>query len=469
MDKSMIICKIDPEKMWFAMSICPPIGDDETRVSKDMVVEVIKEHGVSAPINMDAVEALCDIVEYGRDVMVVNGKPAVNGVDGHFEYSVDLEDKKAKPVVAEDGSVDYANSLEIAMVEEGEVFARYIPPTNGQFGFNIYNEMLKPEAGKPAKPLKGKGFHMSDDEKEYTAKVSGRIFTENGRIIIEPLYVVSGDLDITHGNIKFNGHVEVRGDMHSGTAIDAAGSIFISGHVGSCSLKAGENITIGKGVQGKGKCIIDAGGDVAGSFMERCTVHAGGRVLANSLLDCFVEARDAVIVNSKQGCIIGGYAAAMQYIQAKEVGNDAGAATKLVFGELPSFRTKIVELKRQLLKVSDEINTFEDLMKKIDTAMETVKSKDLAEKRRRVTQSKIIKMTEKKELGEQITKLEEDFGSADASSYITVSGVVYPRVIISTMGHSFTQEIACKEVAYRFKGGEIEMTSAENIVTTKTE
>lgn len=469
MDINLIACTIDPGGMWAAIAIRKPEGEEESLFSVDFIVEYLKLKGIKTGINRDAIEALVTILEYDKNLIVAAGKNAVDGKDGYIEYVIPVEDKKAKPVVAEDGSVDYLNSLEIAMVEEGELIARMVPPTKGEFGFNIYSEILKPVPGKPVSQLRGKGFVVSEDGLEYTASRAGHIYLDDDKLMIDPLYIVNGDLEVTHGNIKFNGDVEVRGDMRSGTRIEAEGSIFINGHVGSCELIAGGNITIGKGVQGKYNCEIVAGGDVAGSFMEHCNVTAGGSVYANSTLDCFVLARNSVKIMSKMACIIGGSINAMQMIQAKDVGNDSEIATNLAVGDLYVFRQEANEYRNRLNKVTKDFYIISEKLKAFDKVQPGGMTEELKELKKHLFQAKILRDAEKRELESKIKIYEEDVMKARREASVQVGGVIYPGVTIKSDNASYVTDTAFKEIVFRPWLGEIQLMSYDEYSSAITD
>lgn len=461
METDRIVLAIDQSHMWVALAIKKPEGEEPECLTVDFILGYLKENGIKAGINRAAIEALVSYVEYDKEVVVASGKPAVNGRDGIYKYLIPLEDQKDKPVVGADGSVDYLNSLKLAMVEEGQTFALYEPPTKGEYGYTVFSEMLKPVPGRPLPLLKGKGFTVSEDGLSYSAKLSGRIYTENDRIIIEPIYVVKGDLGIEHGNISFNGDVEIHGDVHSGLRIEAKGCIFVNGHVGNCKLHAGGNITIGKGVQGKYGCEITAGGDVAASFVERCNITSGGTVYADSLMDCRVFARNAVFVTSRHGCIIGGSVNAMQSITAKEVGNPAGIITKLQFGEMQAYRKEFNGYKNRLQKVREDIGIFEAQLEKYEQIDGSRMSKDMEQIKMQIVRAKVIRQAEQRSLEEQVSQMEQEFRSARMNSFVRVTGVVHPGSMIMTESAAYVQTEAYKDIYYRQWLGQIQLLSPE--------
>lgn len=467
MEKELITCKIDPQKMWVHMAVNQP----ENRIAEPIPVSYFKEHlrqkGVVYGIDESALEYLAGSTKYGEEIVVAQGKKPEKGIDGFYEYFVNLEDKKAKPVVAEDGTVDYLNSLEIAMVEEGQAIAKYHPPTPGEPGVNVYGEEVKAQQGKALPSLKGKGFESTEDGKDYFAKVSGRIFLDNGRICVDPIYVVTGDLGIGHGNIKFNGDVEIRGDMHSGLQIDAEGSIFITGHVGNCKLNAKENVTIGDGIQGKYGCEINAGGDVAANFVEHCTIKAGGNIYANSLLNSTVYARESVIVTSKNGMIVGGNVRGIQAVHVKNLGNEAGVRTRVSFGETLDLVTEMTELKKRQKKVEFDISVFEEKAKVFDQTGVSFGGTDTKKLKRQIAQAKVLRQTEEKELIKEIEKLDDMIKRAKASAHVYVSGTIHSGVILTSDNASVVQGETMREIVFRKRYNAIETVAPEDFPELK--
>lgn len=461
MEKDWVVLKIDEQHMWVSLAIKVPEGEEETSFSTKFIKEYLKENGIVAGIKDEAVEALASYTAYGTDVVVAEGKPAVNGKDGFYQYLVPLEDDKSKPVVNPDGSVDYANSLKLAMVKEDDLVAVYVPATKGEYGYTVFSEVLKPIPGKELRPLRSKGLVASEDNKEYRAGVAGRIYKENEKIIIDKIYVINGDLDIEQGNVSFNGDVEVRGDVRSGLRIETEGSIFIHGHVGNCYLKAGKNITIQKGIQGKNGCRIIAGEDVAGSFIERCNIEANGCVYANSILDSKVYARKQVIVTSKSGHIIGGEVTGMQGVTAKSVGNEAGVVTKIHFAETREFIMQISSYKEKLKKVKADVEFLEKQLRIFDSLDGSKRTKETEATKMKIIRAKVIRTAERNQLEEMIRNIGEEVAEANKNSIVRVTNVVYPRTRIYSNGNLYVQQEAYKDVKYKVKGDEIVIMSGD--------
>lgn len=448
MERDWVVLDISEDRMTVSLSIKKPEGEEEPCFSPEFIESYLKENRITAGIDRQAIEALSSYVEYEKPVVVAKGKPAVNGRDGVYQYTVPLEDIKHKPVLNEDGSVDYINSLKLAMVKENDLIAVYVPATKGDYGYTVFSEMLQPVPGRELRALRVKNIVANDDGTEYRAKITGRIFKENERIVVEKIYIVKGDLDIEQGNIVFNGDVEIKGDVRSGLSITAEGNIFIHGHVGASRLIAGGDVTIRKGIQGRNKCTIVAKGDVACSFIERCTISAGGTIHADSIMDSDVAARVKINVNSKKGVIVGGNVSGMQGIVAKESGNDAGITTVLQAGAIPEHMRAAAEMSNTLEAVLRDIKILDEHLKKYDALDGSQRTKEIEATRMKILRAKVIKAAEQKSLYEKLTALNNEIDKAKHEAVIKITGTVHLGTQIKMGQASYIVKKSCRDAEY---------------------
>lgn len=449
MEKDWVVLKIDDQRMWVSLTIKEPLGEEEPYFSPEFIEGYLRENGITAGINKESIEALANHVAYGKEVIVAKGKEPVNGHDGFYQYTVMIEDSKSKPVVNQDGSVDYYNSLKLAMVDKDEMFAVYIPPTAGEYGYTVFSEMLPPVKGKELRPLRGKGFYTSEDGREYRASYRGRIVKNDNKIIIEKIYIVKGDLDIEKGNINFNGDVEIMGDVRSGLSIVTDGNIFVHGHVGGSFLVAGGSITIRKGIQGRNKCEIDAKRDVACSFIERCIIRAGGNVYADSILDSDITAKEKVIVSSRKGLVVGGVITGIQGVIVKEAGNDIGVLTTLQAGIVHDELEQQSSLMQEREKLVETLELLNKNLKVYDNLSGDKRTKETEALRMRIFRAKVIKVTELKSIDEKLSELEAIIDTARREAMIQVTGVSHSGIKINIGRTCLVAKETWKDVIYK--------------------
>lgn len=448
--------KVDNESMHALMCLHAPTGEEEMDITEECVREFLAAQKISFGLSDVDIHAISNHIAYGQYVCVAQGKAPTRGKDGYYEFCKDMQDIKKKPLVMENGTVDYHNSLTLATISEGEVLAIYHPPTEGEEGTDIFGNFVRPLGkGKEALPLRGRGIRPDEDKINYYAEYSGHIVMEGTHVSIEKLYRVSSDLDIEVGNIKFDGDVEVMGDMRSGMEIAAKGSVFIHGHVGACRIKAGENITIEKGIQGRDNCEIVADGDVACKFVERCYICAGKNMYADSILNARVKASNQVLVTSKSGVVVGSEVYGMTGVTIKEAGNEAGTPTLIRAGLPKTEYMRAKELTEKLQKIDGQLAELNENMDMLSFAERHEGSSAVAEKRTQIMRAKIVLGSERKMCQDELDAINERIRANFDNSYINITGTVFTGVRIYIGDTPYIVPESMKEVKYTVRNGAV--------------
>lgn len=401
-------------------------------------------------------DTIRDMIEhdiYGVYMEVARGKEAVRGKDGYFIFHVSNPEIVKGPKILEDGSVEYMHTEEYTIVEEGDLLAEYVPPTNGIYGYTVENVVQAPVRGKGAPRLKGKGFRI-EEEKYYAAKRGKVELTQSG-IYITDLLEIKGDVDISSGHVDFKGNVNIRGDVHSGMMVKATGDIEIMGHVGNCVIEAGGNITIKKGMQGKFAGQLRAGKDIVCKFFENASAQAEGDIYVRSVLHSKLEAEGKIKVEGRDSIVLGGSLYAVQGIELSEVGNVMEVPTTISVGVLPKTLSRIRELDVMIKKVEEDVSLLErvtETFKKIDRSKLT---KENQEWRKKIIQAKVMKSTELKKYKDEKIQKEALVGSGK-DAQIVVQNTIFPgcRVEIAGVGMDIKEQL--KYTKFVFKDGNIE-------------
>jgi uncharacterized protein len=175
------------------------------------------------------------------------GIKAKEGKDGWIELKIDIQAHNGV-TVNEDMKVDYREIKTIPAVERGQVIGLIHPPIPGQPGVTVTNEPLPAKQTYPIVLQKGKGIMTVDNK--IVATESGRPQIEQkGRLVkasIMPKLTHNGNVDLSSGNIRFKGDVEIFGDVEKNMIVEAEGDIIVQKTVNMASLIAsGAIITYG--------------------------------------------------------------------------------------------------------------------------------------------------------------------------------------------------------------------------------
>lgn len=452
--------KVDNNNMHALMCLNAHTNEEEHPLTEQLVLDFLKSLDIVYGINNIAINSLLESVPYEQYVCVAQGLAPTRGSDAHFDFKKSTQDMKKKPLILENGTADYKNSLNLATITEGELLAEYIPPTDGSEGMDICGNTLPSLGkGKDILPLRGRGIIPDSTNTKFFAEYSGHIVMDGPKIYIDKLYRVNGDLDIEIGNINFDGDVEVQGDVRSGLSIDAKGSIFIHGHVGACILKAGKNITIEKGIQGRGSCIIEASEDIACKFVESCNINAGGNIYADSVLNSTLIAQKQILVTSKNGNVISSEVYGMTGVIVKEAGNSAGVPTLLRAGLPREYYTRYSELNKLILESDEKTAAFNHHLELLEESGKDNPNPKIADTRMQIMRAKIVLSSKRNEYLEELDELSDKIKLDSQNSYINITGTIYEGVRIYIGTYPYLINEAVKEVTFKVSNNEVIMSS----------
>lgn len=297
-------------------------------VSPDFIQEFLVKNGIVYGICTDAIKDFCENKKYYLELVCAQGLPPVDEENGTLEYYV-RKDHAVKPKEKEDGTVDFRELGLVQNVEKGAVLCRIIPPEPGRDGIDIYDHVVRHTVGQlPALPA-GMNTEISADELSLLSSVNGCAVCKNNIINVEDMFVLRGNVDNTSGNINFNGSVVIQGDVCEGFSVKAGEDISIRGMCEGAYVEAGGNISISNGMNGMGKGVLNAGGDVVAKYFENVTIQSKGNIYADVIMNCRITTEDSVILRGKQALLIGGRCQVGKKIQAGTIGSSNHVRTEI--------------------------------------------------------------------------------------------------------------------------------------------
>ncbi len=337
----------------------------------------LREAGVVSGFHESNLAAMAKKKVYGREVLVAEGAPPVQGTPGHYEYEIETDDYTKHPRIREDGSVDYQSMNLLQNVQEGQVLAVYHAAEQGTDGEDVRGKRLRAELCRELPALRGRGIALKEDAElpTYIAQTEGKLIFRDDQIEICNVHEIKGDVDILIGKVEFFGDVVIDGNVAAGTVIRAGKSLTISGTVESADIYAGGDIILRRGVQGNEKGRIRSRGNVYADFLEHCTVEARGNVMANYFLNAEVSAQGEVTATGKRGMILGGYVHGFQGIKAMCVGSDKEVKTVLHAGCEQKVYDQNVENRKEEAEIMQKLELIEDRAEMLRKQL-TIRSKD---------------------------------------------------------------------------------------------
>jgi hypothetical protein len=360
--KSYVKITEDKTEAW--LYLCAP--EDGKRYEKQEIMRYLQLNGVQAGINESHVAAMCNKQIYEREVKVATSEKGDPGEPGRYEFFFNTE--KPKPEIRQDGTVDYRSMSLVQNVNEGDLLAIYHPPTQGTSGRDVTGAFEKANMYKELRPLTGKGVKSSEeDPHKYYATKSGKVeYDGENKLSVVEVYEIQGGCDFANNSlVEFNGDVIIHGNVEAGVTINAGKSLTVEGVVESATLTAGGDVCLKRGIQGAGKGIIEAGGDLYTEFIEYTRVKVEGAVQSNVILNSKISAGDKVTLTGKKGLIAGGKVHAMMGIICQNLGNQSEIKTLVHAGVKPDIMEKRIAVNEEYNSLNQELDEVVAGMAKI--------------------------------------------------------------------------------------------------------
>ena len=294
------------------------------------------------------------------------------------------------------------------------MLARLTPHANGISGKDVYGVDVASNKPKVLFLKYGRNISINEDKTEIVSNVDGDVVLTDDTVFVEDTYTIAADVDVSTGNIDYDGNVLVNGTVKAGFSVKAKGNVQINGVVEAAEVCAGGNIVIKRGVQGMGKGVLKAGGDVCAQFFESTKVKAEGNIISGSILHSNVEAGGKIIVSGRKGFIVGGEVKCASTLEVNTIGNKMETQTIIKVGVNPGLldqiKAKVIagdDLEQQI----NEIKTYLDVYKRKVKSGATLPPEKLKQIKSYSEQLKSL-VAEKAENDENLSKLRQqlEFG-----------------------------------------------------------
>lgn len=453
---------VENNQMEAYVTLSPPEPEGERKLKFKRVLSEIKtQYHIGYGIDEEKLEDLIENPIYDTKILIAQGKEAVTGKDGeliyHFEQRRKEGEYRIKEVDEEDetAKVNYRDLDLFEPVVQDQLLVTKIPPEAGEDGYTVLGKVIQAESGRLYNLPQGKNTYVSEDKLELLSGVTGRVYIEKDRVEVSNVYTVNGNLDISVGNLSFDGDIVIMGNVESGYTVKATGNVEVVGTIESAIIEAGGNVIAYGGIQAGGKGTVTAQKSVYARFMEYATVRAENMVIAESILNCDVECNGFIEVLNGRGNIIGGNLTAADYIAARYAGTQGGCKTYLEVGVSNAMKDRVKDLEKQLVKLDQIIQSLQRIVavpvsanqpdhikqERMDTVRKLLAAKE-SKKQKEVDLERYRRMTEKANTGQ-----------------VHITMIAYPSVIVAIGNLRYMVRAEISYATFRPQEEEIRFTS----------
>jgi len=399
--------------------------------TKDELLDELRIRGVSYGLKDEVIESLVISPVYDSNILVAEGLPAVNGVNGkvNFEFDISVHDA---PAILEEEKVNYKELNLIKNVNAQTVLCTLVPPVQGEDGLNVKGDKIKAIHGKPAVLPRGKNVRPSEDGQSLVALIDGQVDYQNDNTVnVFSTYEVKDDVDNSVGNINFIGNVTVRGNVLAGFSIEAGGNVEVWGVVEAANITAKGKIILRKGVSGLGKGTLTSESDIVAKYIENSIVSAKGDISAEAIMHSTVKCGGSVKLSGRKGLLVGGSTRVGREVAAKVIGSPMAINTEIEAGLDPAVRERYRVVKEEISQIEIDIKKADQavtLLKKLEQAA------PLSDEKKEIlvksTRTKIFFASRLRELEDEKNSLDEKL-QENFPSKIKASDYIYPGTKVS--------------------------------------
>ncbi len=399
------------------------------------VIKKIREQSITAPLEklniVKALELVKNRNEVIENIIVAKEKEPKPGKAAWVEYLFDTN-KKAVPIIDENGNIDFHNLNLIESVTENQKIGIFHPMIEGEDGTDLFGKIIIAPKLKDTNPPKGKNIYYREEEPNHIlSKIDGHISLVGNDIVITNLYNIRGDVDFHTGNVVSKGSLNITKNVKSGFNLEMSENITIGGYVKDSEIKSGGDISIRGGFSGTGKGKITAGGNVNIRYIRNQEVYSRGDIIVEKeVVEAKLFAKGDIKSASNRMMLVGGSAVAGGNIIVNTLGHEYGMETRVEAGS-----DYVVKIKLKV--INDECKIMKKDLSKLKEQIATSLAGGSVGK---LAKALLIKQQLMKKQYELLQKKRSDLQasvSALSGAKITVSGNIYPGVKIYIDGYKF--------------------------------
>lgn len=399
-------------------------------VDFDTLVTEVRNHGVTHGFVAKLPPAREGVT------VIASGTPPVAGENAKVKPVVKpaiVSQKKVKKTGKD--KIDFRELGHIVNVPKGQLLLKKIPPTAGTPGKNVLGEEISTKPGKDLAIKCGPGTVLSADGLEVSATVDGKFVMGDGKPSVYEEHVVTGDVDLTVGNLAFCGtKLEITGELLPGFKIKCRGDVIVGKGVNNAQILAGGNVKIVGGLVGM-ETEIRAKGDIVLDFCENFGLieTRGALRVSDFVVQGNVKAgRDMTVLQGK-GTVIGGRYVLGGSMHVKDLGSEAEVVTEVIVGLQPDLEKR----KRQVDAAKEYWpNRLTDILKNIGALKEMKKTegKNFGGEKAKVLAELNKLLPDVMEKNNQLTEIQMELDKElehASNEAIYVYGILFPGVTVT--------------------------------------
>lgn len=426
------------------------------------IMEGLRHAGVNTGFREDDIRNYLEAMDYTQPLLAAEGVKVRHGKDAYVEYKVRVDKSDIQFEEDESGKVDFRNLDILENVVSGQTLAVKIPAEQGIDGRTVTGRIIPANAGKDIKIPFGKGTILTEDGNELKAEINGQVIFKMGKLSVDPVFIVRGDVSLETGNVVFLGSVVVKGNVQDNFEVKAAGNVEVIGTVQKAFIEAEGDIIVYQGISGRDEARIEStAGSVIAKFIQNARVIAERDVMApEGIIQSRVDAGNRIISIGKKGRIVGGESRAANEINAHYLGTDTSTRTILRVGINPKVMQQIADLEEAQAKLVEEQTQLKLNLTTLEKQKRNAGAKFPEEKQKQLSEMTVRneKITARlNEIASELEELRSYIGMSEYKGKICAEKSAYAGCDIYLRDQRFPLKDPYNNIKFTLQGNEIKL------------
>jgi hypothetical protein len=214
-------------------------------LSLDDIIDYIKKANVTYGLDFGVIQ---EFISNPRNEKIVIAKGVAPSESKDDKIDLLFPEKVVKKQFSAEEKIDFRNMKTIPSVDENELLAIKHDGYTGKSGISVTGEIILPRKHKKIYLRAGKGVCIKNNC-VYSTKAGWPKVRKLGSVwlfYINEYLTHKGDIDLSVGNIKFHGNIQIVGNVNDNMTIIAGGNLQITDNVMRATILAMESIWINK-------------------------------------------------------------------------------------------------------------------------------------------------------------------------------------------------------------------------------
>jgi len=330
-DDGGIDIEVAADGMTVQASFFPPRGEGKP-LDSTYVAELLARLGVTDGVRWDELTELIFTINTERKILrtvtIANGIPP----KAEFPEHIQLEERFLATVLPDDAihKVDWKERSSVVLVRKGEIIGHIIEAQAGVVGRLVTGGEIPFSKAAVQKYIPG--TNILREANDLVAGCDGKLITDGGRLAIEEVLHIKGDVDFHVGHISFPGDVVIDGSISPGFRVYSGGSITVKATMDAFDVSAKKDLHCGQGIIGKQLGHIRVGGSLHAKFIENAHVAVREDMdVPGAIVGCHLYCLGKLRMGEK-GRIVGGEISAKDGVSCGWIGGKTNPATSINAG-----------------------------------------------------------------------------------------------------------------------------------------